>query len=66
MPYAEKRRLEKERKIKNDAAKCRKMNEFFTVDISAQQQNERHSDDRPRPTTPEPPLKVLWRSGVIL
>ena len=54
MLKAEKRRLEKERKIENDAAKCCKMNKFFTVDISAQQQNEPHSD-RSKLTTPEPP-----------
>ena len=55
MPYAEKRRLEKERKIKNDAAKCRKMNEFFTVDNMLQ--DGEANIDRPnpvRPTTPEP------------
>ena len=61
--------------MKNDAAKLRKMNEFFAVDISAQQQNERHSD-RPKPTTPEPPSpsenpveiqnngpNILWLTG---
>lgn len=53
MPYTEKRRLEKERKIKNDAAKCRKMNEFFTVNNASQ--DERPKSDRSRPTNPSPP-----------
>ena len=69
MPNAEKRRLDKERKIKNDAAKCRKMNEFFiktNKDKTTTTERESNcniggnssADERPtasRPTTPEPP-----------
>jgi hypothetical protein len=30
MPYAAKRRLEKEKKLKKEASKCQKINTFFT------------------------------------
>ncbi len=61
MPYAEKRRLEKERMLKNDSAKCRKLKEFFAVGKdNSLPQDERPSTSRstrPTPTTlpAEPP-----------
>ncbi len=51
MPYAEKRKLEKQRKLNNDAAKCRKIKNFFTVNKTSQQEP---TESRDGPTTTEP------------
>ena len=46
MPYAEKRKLEKERKIKNDATKCRKVKDFFTIKNTSQGNKQTNNGDK--------------------